>query len=381
MAVRIPVSAPLLAGREREYVLGCIDDGWISSLGGYVERFEHAFAAFCGCPHGVATSNGTSALHLALAALGVGPGDEVLVPDLTFVATANAVRHAGATPVLVDVSGETWGMDPADAARKVTPKTAAMIVVHLYGQPADMTALLDVAGRHGLLVIEDAAQAHGATFHGRRVGSIGHAGTFSFYGNKIITTGEGGMLVTRDAAVAARARSLRGHAMDPARVYFHTEVGFNYRMTNIQAAIGCAQLEQIEDILARKQAIADAYRTRLERVPGLGLSPRVPATQSVFWMYSIVLDDGFGFDRDATAAALAVHGIETRPFFVPLHQLPAFRSPDAFPVATRLGERGLNLPSGAGLSLEQVEEVCARLLDCAGQPMGDDDAAAANTLR
>ena len=269
----IPVFAPWLSENVRRYVLDCVDSGWISSLGQYVGRFERDFATFCEARHAVATSNGTTALHLCLATLGIGPGDEVLVPDLTFVSTANVVRYTGATPVLVDSEPRTWGMDPVDARRKLTARTRAIIPVHLYGHPVDMDPFLAMAAEHRLDIVEDAAEAHGARYKGHRVGALGRIGAFSFYGNKIITTGEGGMVVTNDPALAERAAFLQDHAMDPRRRYFHPEIGFNYRMTNIQAAIGCAQLEQADAILGRRKVIAGAYDAGLAGIPGLTRPP------------------------------------------------------------------------------------------------------------
>jgi len=339
-------------------VLDCVDSGWISSLGEYVGRFEREFARFCEARHAVATSNGTTALHLALATLGIGPGDEVLVPDLTFVATASAVRYTGATPVLVDADPVIWALDPADARRKITPRTRAIIPVHIYGHPADLDPLLELAEAHGLSVVEDAAEAHGARYKGRRVGAIGRIGAFSFYGNKIVTTGEGGMLVTNDPALAERAAFLRDHAMDPRRRYYHPELGFNYRMTNIQAAIGCAQLEQVETILDRRKTIAAAYEKGLGDIPGLGRPPAQPWAESVYWMYSVLVEPVFGPDRDAVREGLRARGIDSRPFFVPLHEQPPYRAEAPFPVATTISRRGINLPSGTGLSLNEINTVC-----------------------
>lgn len=354
----IPVFAPWLSENARRYVLDCVDSGWISSLGQYVGRFERDFAAFCEAGLAVATSNGTTALHLGLATLGIGPGDEVLVPDLTFVSTANVVRYTGAAPVLVDADPRTWGMDPAAARRKVTARTRAIIPVHLYGHPVDMDPLLELAAEHGLDVVEDAAEAHGARYKGRRVGALGRLGAFSFYGNKIITTGEGGMLVTNEPALAERASFLRDHAMDPARRYYHPEIGFNYRMTNIQAAIGCAQLEQAEAILARRKAIAAAYEAGLAAIPGLARPPAEPWAENVYWMYSVLIEASFGRDREAVREGLRARGVDSRPFFVPLHELPPYRDAAPFPVATALGASGINLPSGTGLRLEDIAHVC-----------------------
>jgi perosamine synthetase len=357
----IPVFAPWLSENARRYVLDCVDSGWISSLGEYVGRFERSFAVFCEARHAVATSNGTTALHLCLATLGIGPSDEVLVPDLTFVSTANVVRYTGATPVLVDSDPRTWGMDPADARRKITSKTRAIIPVHLYGHPVDMAPLLVLAAEHGVEIVEDAAEAHGARYQGRRVGAIGRIGAFSFYGNKIITTGEGGMVVTNDPALAERAAFLRDHAMDPRRRYYHPEIGFNYRMTNIQAAIGCAQLEQADAILTRRKAIAAAYEAGLAGIPGLTGPPGEPWAENVYWMYSVLVEPAFGPSRDAVIAGLRARGVDSRPFFVPLHELPPYRQASSFPVATSLGARGINLPSGTGLHVDDITTVCHAL--------------------
>ncbi len=361
----IPVFAPWLSENVRRYVLDCVDSGWISSLGHYVGRFERDFAAFCEARHAVATSNGTTALHLCLVTLGIGPGDEVLVPDLTFVSTANVVRYTGATPVLVDANPRTWGMDPVAARAKITPRTRAMIPVHLYGHPVDMDPLLALAAAHGLDIVEDAAEAHGARYRGRRVGALGRIGAFSFYGNKIITTGEGGMVVTNDPALADRAAFLRDHAMDPRRRYYHPEIGFNYRMTNIQAAIGCAQIEQADAILARRKEIAAAYEIGLAGISGLTRPPAEPWAENVYWMYSVQVEPAFGADRDAVRAGLRERGVDSRPFFVPLHELPPYRQDAPFPVASALAAKGINLPSGTGLLPDEIDTVCKALRELA----------------
>lgn len=361
----IPVFSPWLPENVRRYVLDCVDSGWISSLGEYVGRFEREFAAFCEAGHGVATSNGTTALHLSLATLELGPGDEVLVPDLTFVSTANVVRYTGATPVLVDADPTTWGMDAADARRKLTGRTRAIIPVHLYGHPVDMDPLLALAAEHGIDVVEDAAEAHGARYKGQRVGALGRIGAFSFYGNKIITTGEGGMVVTNDATLAERAAFLRDHAMDPRRRYYHPEIGFNYRMTNIQAAIGCAQLEQADVILSRRKAIAAAYEAGLTGIAGLTRPPAEYWAETVYWMYSVLVEPAFGLEREAVRAGLRARGIDSRPFFVPLHEQPPYRVDAPFPVATALGAKGINLPSGTGLLPLEIAAVCDALRELA----------------
>jgi perosamine synthetase len=357
----IPVFAPWLSENVRRYVLDCVDSGWISSLGRYVERFERDFAAFCEARHAVATSNGTTALHLCLVTLGIGPDDEVLVPDLTFVSTANVVRYTGATPVLVDTDPQTWGMDPVDARAKLTSRTRAIIPVHLYGHPVDMDPLLAMAAAHGLDIVEDAAEAHGARYRGRRVGALGRIGAFSFYGNKIITTGEGGMVVTNEPALAERAAFLRDHAMDPRRRYYHPEIGFNYRMTNIQAAIGCAQIEQVDAILSRRKGIAAAYEAGLAGIAGLTGPPAEPWAENVYWMYSVLVEPAFGLDRDAVREGLRERGIDSRPFFVPLHELPPYRLDTHFPVTTALAAKGINLPSGTGLRTDEISQVCDAL--------------------
>lgn len=362
---RIPVAAPALVGREREYVDDCLASSWISSAGDYIERFEEAFAAICAVPHGIACSSGTSAIHTALLALGAGPGDEVIVPTLTFVASANPVVDCEATPVFVDAEPATWNLDPDRIAAAVTPRTTGILVVHLYGHPADMDPILEIAERHGLWVLEDAAEAHGAHYRDRVVGSIGHAAAFSFYGNKIITTGEGGMVVTADAQLAERARLLRGQGQDPARRYWFPRHGFNYRMTNVAAAIGLAQTERFAWHLGRRREIAGWYRERLGATAALSLSPELEWARSAFWMTCATVAPEAACDRDGLMAALHAAGIETRPFFTPMHALPLYRDVAAghsFPVADDLAARGLNLPSGALLTRAEIDRVCDAVL-------------------
>jgi perosamine synthetase len=362
---RIPVASPSLIGNEREYVLDCIDTTWISSAGKYVSQFESAFADFCQVEHAISCCNGTAALHLALLAMDVGPGDEVIVPTLTFVATANAVSYCGARPVFVDSEPETWNMDPAQIEARITPRTRGIIAVHLYGHPVDMDPLLDIARRHGLFFVEDAAEAHGAEYKGRRVGRLGDLATFSFYGNKIIATGEGGMVVTDDAALARKMLQLKGQGQDFERRYWFPVLGYNYRMTNIQAALGLAQLEKVDWHLARRREIAGWYQELLGGHPLLALQPEKPWARNVYWMNSVVLAQGFPLDRDETMRRLAEEGIETRPFFYPMHTLPIYRSlagGGAFPVAESVAARGMNLPSSAGLTYEDVAHVAERLI-------------------
>ncbi len=359
----IPISAPDLSGREEEYVLECIRSTWISSKGSFIERFESAFGELCEARHALACNNGTSALHLALIGAGVEPGDEVIVPTLTYVASANAVRYCGATPVFVDCLPTTWNLDPAEVERKLTSRTKAIMPVHLFGAPADMDALRALADRHGAALVEDAAEAHGARVGDTPVGALGAVGTFSFYGNKIVTTGEGGMVVTNDDQIAERVALHKGQGQDPGRPYWFPVVGFNYRMTNIQAAIGLAQLESFERKLADRAKVASLYRERLE---GVELQLEEPGTTHAHWMVAALLPAELAGERDEVARVLADTGIETRPVFYPLHTLPPYApeepEPDGYPVATDIAARGLCLPTWGGLREEDVERVCETLV-------------------
>jgi perosamine synthetase len=355
------VADVVLDGNEREYVLDCLQSGWISGSGAYVRRFEEDFADYCGTKHAIAVANGTVALHVALLALGIGPGDEVIVPDLTFVASANAVTYCGARPVLVDIDPHTWTISPEDVSRKLTPATKAIMPVHVYGHPAEMTPLYQLNERHGLHIVEDAAEAHGAEYRGRRTGGLGTLATFSFFGNKIITTGEGGMVTTNDDDLAAKMRLLRGQGMDPERRYWFPLVGYNYRMTNIQAAIGVAQLERIDWFVERRRQVASWYAAHLADTD-LVLPVEESWAKSVFWLYSVVVAPGI--DRDELIGQLAAKGIETRPFFHPLHRLPPYldkRGDAAFPVTSDIAGRGLNLPSSATLDADDVAYISREL--------------------
>lgn len=362
----IPVAEPLLGDKELAYITDCVKSGWISSLGKYVRDFEEQFAAYCGVRYGVATFNGTVALHLLAATLNLGPGDEVIMPSLTYVATANAIRYTGATPVFVDSERATWNIDPNVVEAAITARTKAIIPVHLYGHPADMAALQTIAAKHDLWLLEDAAEAHGALYQGQKVGGLSDAAIFSFYGNKIITTGEGGIIVTNNKTWAERAFFLENQGRYPENPYYHPEIAFNYRMTNIQAAIGLAQLERINEMLAIRRRNAAHYNRRLAGLPGLTLPPQMPWAHNVFWMYSVIVEDEFGLSRDDLRAKLRQAGIETRPFFYPVHTLPMYHTGQFLPVAEELSWRGLNLPSGATLTPEQIEYICdtlARLFD------------------
>jgi perosamine synthetase len=358
----IPVAEPTFGDKELEYVTDCVKSGWISSLGKYVRDFEQGFAAFCSVQYGVATFNGTVALHLLAATLNLGPGDEVIMPSLTYVATANAVRYTGATPIFVDSERETWNLDPNTVVEAITPQTKAIIAVHLYGHPVDMDPLAAIAAEYGLLLLEDAAEAHGARYKGRPVGSLSDAAIFSFYGNKIITTGEGGIIVTNNQDWAERAFFLENQGRYADNPYWHPEVAYNYRMTNIQAAIGLAQLERIDEMIAIRRRNAAYYNRRLAEVPGLTLPPNKAWAENVYWMYSVIIEDEFGLERDEVRTRLHAAGIETRPFFYPVHTLPMYNTGQSLPVAEELGRRGLNLPSAATLTSEQIDYVCDALI-------------------
>lgn len=362
--MQIPVARPDLSGNEEAYVLDALRSTWISSTGPYITRFEREFAELCGCAGAAGVCNGTVALHLALLALGVRPGDEVLVPSLTYVATANAVRYVGGEPVFVDVDPETWCIDPALLEAAISRRTKGIIAVHLYGHPADMDAINHVAGIHGLWVVEDAAEAHLARYKGRTTGSLAQLATFSFYGNKIFTSGEGGAVTYSDPGLGLRIRTLRGQGMDPERRYFFPVTGYNFRITNIASALLCAQLERRDAIRARREQIARTYEERLAAVPGIGLQPVAPWAEPTRWLVSVTVDpDAYGRDREELAALLAADGIETRPFFIPLHRLPPFREEserrhETLPVTDLLGARGLNLPTFTGMTDDEIDRVC-----------------------
>jgi perosamine synthetase len=348
--VRIPLAAPDLSGNELAYVTEAVESSWISSTGPFVNRFEQTFAEMCGARSALSICNGTAALHLAFLALGLQPGDEVIVPSLTYIATANAVRYVGAEPVFADVAASTWCLDPVSVEAAVTSKTKGIVAVHLYGHPADMDALAAVAARHGLWVVEDAAEAHFARYKGRPVGSLGRMATFSFYGNKPFTSGEGGAITVDDPELESRARLLRGQGMDPKRRYYFPVTGYNYRLTNVACALLCAQLERSEAITARRRQIFGLYRKLLDGAPGIDFQPVADWAEPTPWLYSILVKRGAGTTREALATALADGGIETRPFFIPLHTLPPFRDASArrgerLPVTEELAACGLNLPT------------------------------------
>lgn len=365
----LPVAEPDLTELEERYVLDAVRSGWVSSIGEYVNRFEHLVGKLAETPHAVAVANGTVALHLALVAMKIGPGDEVIIPDLTFAATAAAVVQAGATPVLVDVSATSWCLDPELVETAVTPRTRAIIAVHLFGHPCQMDALSTIAKKHGLRLIEDAAEAHGARFDGKRVGGLGDAGCFSFYGNKLVTTGEGGAITLHDSDLMQRVRFLKDHAMRPERRYFHTEVGYNYRLTNLQAALGCAQLERFETILQKKQNLLSMYRAT-QCVEGATLNPHVPPAEPVCWLVSVRLAQLKTRDQQQGVIEnmRRDYGVDSRPFFVPMHELPPYQGlrlvKHGTSVASSLATQGLCLPSSSKMTSHDVDRVWSALRAC-----------------
>jgi len=359
----IPLSIPDLSGDEELNVVEAIRSSWISSSGTFVDRFNGEFADACGVRHAVGVSNGTVALHLALMALGAGPGDEVIVPSLTYIATANAVSYTGATAVFADVDPATWCVDPEHVAELIGPNTVGIIPVHLYGHPADMDRLRELADRHGLWIIEDAAEAPFGAYKGRPTGGLGDIATFSFYGNKVITCGEGGAVTTNSDELADRMRLLRGQGMDLARRYYFPILGYNYRLTNVACAILCAQLDRRTEILAKRHAIADRYRAGLEGLQGIGDQPIAEWADWTPWLFSILnLLDDERQDRDALMQHLAAASIETRPFFIPVHLMPHHAggsqpNPSELPNTMRLARQGINLPTHPGMNGDDVDRI------------------------
>lgn len=356
----IPIAEPWLGNKERQLLDECVRTRWVSSQGKFVGEFEKAFASYCGAKYGVATATGTSALHLALACLDIGPGDQVIVPTLSFIGTANPVTYLGATPVFVDSNMETWNVDPKAVERIITRNTRAIIVVHLYGHPAQMDEILAIAKRHGIYVIEDACEAHGAEYRDNKVGSLGTFGCFSFFGNKIITTGEGGMLVTDQFPLVERARMLRDHGMSRKKKYWHSHIGFNYRMTNLQAALGVAQMERIDHVIERKRRNARLYNSLLNELPGIILPPEAPWARPVYWLYTILIGKQMKIPRNRIIKELARRGIETRPVFYSIKSLPPYHNGrhETFPVAEKISIQGLSLPSSPLLNADSIRRVC-----------------------
>ncbi len=359
----IPVNEPLLNGNEKQYLNQCIDTGWISSEGPFVKQLEADLAARVGRRHGIAVSNGSVALDAALAALKLGPGDEVILPTFTIISCAAAIVRSGATPVVVDSDPITWNMDISAIAAKITPRTKAIMVVHIYGLPVEMDPLLAIAEQHGLSIIEDAAEMHGQTYRGRPCGSFGDISTFSFYPNKHITTGEGGMIVTDDDDLADRCRSLRNLCFQPQQRFIHEALGWNMRMSNLQAAVGVAQLERLDEFVARKRHMGAYYTEQLADIPGLQLPlPQTDFATNIYWVYGLVLDDALPFDATEIMRRLSAYKIGTRPFFWPMHEQPVLQRMGLFagvscPVAERLARRGFYIPSGLALDEVQMAQV------------------------
>jgi perosamine synthetase len=357
----IPVCEPLIGDNVAPLVKACVDTGWVSSEGSFIREFEQKWAAYCGVRHGIAVANGTCALQIAVAALDLPAGSEIIMPSFTIISCAIAILEAGCVPVLVEVEPDTWNLNLDDVEAKITPRTRAVMPVHMFGHPVDMRRLMEIAVHHDLKVVEDAAESHGAESHGLRVGAIGNLGCFSFYANKIITTGEGGMVVTDHAALAERCRSLRNLCFIPERRFLHREIGHNYRLTNVQAAIGVAQVERVESHIVHKRWMAKAYRERLAGLP-ISLPVERNWAKNVYWMYGVVLDDEVPFDAVEFAARLRARGVDTRPLFLGMHEQPVLRgrglfANERYPVTERLARRGLYLPSGLTLTEAQVDEV------------------------
>jgi perosamine synthetase len=368
----IAVNEPLLGERELEYVTECVRTGWISSAGHFIEEFEDKWASYCGMKYGIAVSNGTTALQVAVRCLNLKPGDEVIMPSFTIISCALAIVEAGGVPVLVDSDPCTWCMDVSQVESKITPRTRAIMPVHIYGHPVDMDPLIALAEKFHLAIVEDAAEVHGAEYlSGRnnqnpawkRCGGMSDISTFSFYANKLITTGEGGMVLTSSEQFAERARSLRNLCFRPERRFYHTELSSNYRLTNLQAALGLAQLERFDEILAKKCWMGQAYTERLKDMAVLQLPVEEPWAKQVYWMYGLVLDESTHMDAVEFAKRLQDLGVQTRPFFLGMHEQPVFLERGLFqgehyPVAERIARQGLYLPSGLALTEFQLEEVC-----------------------
>jgi perosamine synthetase len=362
-AHRIPVMTPLLNGNELKYVTECITTGWISSQGAFVKKFEKNFADYTTSSHALAVSNGTVAIHLALEALGIGEGDEVIVPDITFAASINSVLYCGATPVMVDVDKETWTISVSEIEKAITSKTKAIMPVHLYGHPCHMDEIMKIAAKHKLFVVEDCAEALGTLYKGKHVGTFGDAGTFSFFGNKTITTGEGGMVLFKDEKVFEKAAVLRDHGMSKTKRYWHDHVGFNYRMTNIQAAIGVAQMERLQEFVSAKRKIAGIYDEGLSKLEGVVIPPNKEWAFNGYWLYTFLVKENFGVGRDELIEKMMKNGVETRPLFFPLHVMPPYqqyvKSGQTFPVSDFISKYGISLPSSVNIEASEQENIIA----------------------
>ena len=367
----IPVCKPWMPGKEREYVLDAIDTNWISSAGKYILKFEEDFSKYCGVEYGVSCASGYAALHLACLAIGLKKGDEVIAPTFTMSAPINVIIAAGATPVLVDADSETFCIDANKIESKITSKTKAIIPVHIYGHPCDMDKINEIAKKHNLFVIEDAAEAHGAEYKGEKIGSLSDIACFSFYANKILTTGEGGMAVTNNHKLAEKMKYLRNYAFEIPR-FLHREIGYNYRLTNLQAAIGCAQVENAEKLVSARKNVGEKYNQLLKGIPGIILPTEKEWAKNVYWMYGIVLEDEINMTREGIVEKLKIKGVDTRDFFIPMHKQPVFinkqveNAPDCrehFPVSEKISRRGFYLPSSSDITDEEIRTICEALKD------------------
>ncbi len=367
--MNVPVNEPVITAAAKKYVMEALDSGWVSSAGPFIGKFEKAFAEYIGVKHAVSVTSGTAALHVALLSLGIGPGDEVIIPDFTMIASVFAVIYTGATPVFIDAEPDTYNLNVSLIEQKITKKMKAIMPVHIYGHSVDMDPLLAIAKKHKLFVVEDAAEAHGGLYKGKKCGSMGDIGCFSFYANKIITTGEGGMLVTNDDDIAQKARALKDLAHSPEKRFWHQEIGYNYRITNLQAALGLGQMESIEEFLTHKRWMTAEYGKRLKNIKGLQLPITKDYAENVYWMYSVLVDESFPLTRDQLRAALKEKGVDTRDFFPSSARQPIIQKlygiSEHFPVSESIAERGLYLPSGLALTQEQLEYVCDSIHDIA----------------
>jgi len=363
----IPVNEPDLSGNEKNYLLEAIESGWVSSDGPFVKKFEEGFSGYLGASYGVAVSNGTAALEVALYSAGVSDGDEVIMPSFTIISCAIAVIRLGAKPVFVDVEPDNWCIDEEQIKKNITKKTKVIMAVHMYGHPANMTPIMNIANQYGLIVLEDASQVHGAEYKGMKCGAIGHISTFSFYANKIITTGEGGMVVTSDKKMFERAQSYRNLCFQEGRRFYHDDIGYNFRMTNLQAAIGVAQLEKLDEFVKRKRNIGKLYVDALQQIDGIKTQIEQKWAKMVYWMYCIELKESLGMNATDMMLALKERGIGTRPFFLGLHEQPVLikrkliDSSAAFPVTERISKQGLYLPSGMTLTEKDVSVVVSAI--------------------
>ncbi len=364
--LKYPIAKPDLSGNELKYVSKAVADGWVSSKGKFITDFESNFSQYVGRDFGVSTSNGTTALHLAIRALGIGKGDKVIVPDLTFAAPANAVLYEGAVPVFIDSSADYWNIDPDLIEEKIDNRTRAIIAVHLYGHSCDMDPIMKIAEKNNLMVIEDCAEAPGAKYKGRQVGTFGVVSCYSFYGNKIITTGEGGMCLSNDENLAMRMRILRDHGMSAEKRYWHDEVGYNYRMTNLQAALGVAQLQRMPEFIEKRRDIASWYGGFLSKKAGITNHPEMPWSTNAYWLYSILVKERGENERDDLMTKLKRDGVESRPFFYPLDTMPPYQNfvdSQTFTVSADLSSRGMNLPTYTGLNKEDIRYICNKILE------------------